>query len=165
MSRTLLGQRFGNASATAFTIPGGALAAGLALHVTVNGQPTTFLQTPASETTSITFPAAPADLAIINFYSVPTTHAQLAVLYTEATLDFDAVSDEDDQIKTVTVDGALVGDAVLLALPVLGTNKVTFDAWVSAADTVSVKAANYLIAGGAHQDLTPLTFGVLVIHR
>ena len=86
-------------------------------------------------------------------------------MYTEATLDFDAVPDEDDQIKTVTVDGALVGDAVLLALPVLGTNKVTFDAWVSAADTVSVKAANYLIAGGAHQDLTPLTFGVLVIHR
>jgi hypothetical protein len=166
----LLGQAFGTGSAVDFVIPGGAVGAGLSLYVTVAGEPTLVSLKQDSGVddlidTSVTFPVAPADGAIINFYSIPDTNPFGGFIWGEVELDFSAVPDEDDQILPSAVPGAEVGDLVLLALPDLGTATVAFTAWVASADVVEVKAHNYIVADGAHVDLTPLVFGILVIKR
>lgn len=68
------------------------------------------------------------------------TAAQVGVLTATATLDFDltAVVSQD---LTITVTGAVVGDAVSLGVPNASvTTDTLFWAWVSAADTVTVRA-------------------------
>jgi hypothetical protein len=61
-----------------------------------------------------------------------------------ATLDFGSVSAQSQATLTMTVTGAVAGDAVALGVPTASvTNGIDYTAWVSAADTVTVRAANY----------------------
>lgn len=59
-----------------------------------------------------------------------------------ATLDFPSIAAAGTQTLTVTVTGAAVGDQVLLSLPATVNAGVVFDARVTAADTVTVRAQN-----------------------
>jgi hypothetical protein len=58
------------------------------------------------------------------------------------TLDFPSVSAAGTQTLTVTCPGASVGDIVALGLPATVDAGIVFDARVSAADTITVRAMN-----------------------
>lgn len=68
----------------------------------------------------------------------------LKVLSATATLDFASTNAQNSRDLTITVTGAAVGDVVALGIPVslLPANS-NFSAWVSAADTVTVRFNNY----------------------
>ena len=64
------------------------------------------------------------------------------------TLNFGSVSAQSYEDLTITVTGAAAGSAVALGVPTASvTAGIAFTAWVSAADTVTVRAHNY--TGGA----------------
>lgn len=71
----------------------------------------------------------------------------LRTLSAIATLDFPSIGAVSTQTLTVSVPGASVNDVVLLGLPATVLAGVVFDARVSAADTVTVRALN--ITAGA----------------
>jgi len=84
-----------------------------------------------------------------------------SVLSTPGTLDFPATPAQTSSDLTITVAGAAVGDTVALGAPngsVLADS--SFSAWVSAADTVTVRFNNY--SAGA-QDPASGTFRATVI--
>lgn len=61
-----------------------------------------------------------------------------------ATLDFPNTGAQNSADLTITVVGAVAGDPVMLGVPNGSVNANTcFTAWVSAADTVSVRFNNY----------------------
>jgi hypothetical protein len=67
----------------------------------------------------------------------------LKILSATASLDFPSIAAQNTQTLTMTVTGAKVGDAVFLGLPSNGLNaQIALNGWVSAADTVSIKAMN-----------------------
>ncbi|CAB4182632.1 SGNH_hydrolase domain containing protein [uncultured Caudovirales phage] len=60
-----------------------------------------------------------------------------------ATLNFPSIAATGGtQDLTVTVTGATVGDSVQIGLPAAPSAGVTFNAWVSATDTVTIRATN-----------------------
>jgi hypothetical protein len=63
-------------------------------------------------------------------------------LVSVATLDFPSISAASTQTLTVTVPGAAVGDVVAIGLPATVNAGIVFDARVSAADTLTVRAMN-----------------------
>lgn len=64
-----------------------------------------------------------------------------------APLDFGSVSAQSSADLTITVTGAALGDSVALGVPTASvTAGVMFTAWVSAANTVTVRAHNYSAA-------------------
>jgi hypothetical protein len=72
-----------------------------------------------------------------------TTGATLTKLRTaSATLDFPSISAVSQADLTITVTGAAVGDEVALALPAAPTAGIVFNAFVSATNTVTVRASN-----------------------
>ena len=74
-----------------------------------------------------------------------------------ASLDFGSVTAQSYEDKTITVTGAVSGDAIALGVPTAAiTAGVAFTAWVSAADTVTVRAHNY--AGTGSADIASGTF-------
>lgn len=82
------------------------------------------------------------------FYSLLNNGSPVArTLAAVATLDFPSISAVSTQALTITVPGASVNDVVLLGLPATVNAGVVFDARVSAADTVTVRALN--ITAGA----------------
>lgn len=60
-----------------------------------------------------------------------------------ATLDFGNTSAQTSSDLTITVAGAVVGDPVTLGLPASPDANGAFTAWVSAANTVTVRFNNY----------------------
>lgn len=71
------------------------------------------------------------------------TGATLSKLLTAtATLDFPSISAVSQQSLTISVPGAAVGDEVAMALPAAPTAGIVFNAFVSAADTVTIRATN-----------------------
>lgn len=60
-----------------------------------------------------------------------------------ATLDFPSIATLTDEDLTITVTGAAANDSVVLGLPTSPTTGIVFNAFVSAADTVTVRAHNY----------------------
>lgn len=64
-----------------------------------------------------------------------------------ASLDFPSIAAAASADLTIAVAGASVGDAVSLGLPAAPTAGIIYQAWVSAIDTVSVRATN--ITAGA----------------
>ena len=61
-----------------------------------------------------------------------------------ATLDFGEVAAQSHVDLTIAVTGAVVGDSVALGVPTAAvTTGIAYTAWVSAADTVTVRAHNY----------------------
>lgn len=77
-----------------------------------------------------------------------------------ASLNFGSISTLAQADLTITVTGAAVGDYVTLALPAAPTAGIVFNAFVSAANTVTVRATN-VTAGSI--DPAAATYGVLVI--
>lgn len=70
-----------------------------------------------------------------------------ARLTATAALDFASINAAASEDLTITVAGAAVGDSVSLGLPAAPTAGIVFNAFVSAANTVTVRATN--ITGGA----------------
>ncbi len=86
------------------------------------------------------------------------TVTELAVA--TASLNFGSIATLEQADLTITVAGAAVGDYVTLALPAAPTAGIVFNAFVSAANTVTVRATN-TTAGAV--DPAAATYGVLVI--
>lgn len=63
-----------------------------------------------------------------------------------ATLDFGSIAAASQADLTLTVTGASVGDSVTLGLPAAPTSGIVFNAWVSAANTVTIRATNITAA-------------------
>lgn len=63
-----------------------------------------------------------------------------------AALDYPSIAAGGSEDLTITVTGAVVGDTVSLGLPNPPPAGLTFDAFVSAADTVTIRASNITAA-------------------
>jgi len=84
-----------------------------------------------------------------------------AALTGTATLDFGSIDAQDHADLTITVTGAVTGDAVALGIPTAAvTNGVAYTAWVSATNTVTVRAHNY---GAAAADPASGTFRATIV--
>jgi predicted RecA/RadA family phage recombinase len=84
------------------------------------------------------------------------------VLVGSASLDFPSTNGAATSDLTITVTGAAVGDRVALGLPAAPAASFVFFAFVSAADTVKVRAMN--ISGGA-LDPAAATYTVTVFQH
>lgn len=82
------------------------------------------------------------------------------MLAATATLDFGSTLTATSTDLTVTVTGAAVNDFAQVAPPAAPDANTCFTAWVSAADTVTVRFNNY---SGGTVDPASGTYGVLVI--
>jgi hypothetical protein len=82
------------------------------------------------------------------------------VLSGSASLNFGSIGAADQADLTITVSGAAVGDEVVMALPAAPAAGLIFNAFVSAANTVTIRASNIT---AAPVDPAAATFGVIVI--
>ena len=82
------------------------------------------------------------------------------VLSGSASLNFAEIAAAAQASLTITVTGAAVGDEVIMALPAAPAAGLVFNAFVSAADTVTVRASNIT---AAPVDPAAATYGVIVI--
>lgn len=82
------------------------------------------------------------------------------VLSGSASLDFGSISAATQADLTITVTGAAVGDEVVMALPAAPAAGIVFNAFVSAANTVTVRASNI---SGSPVNPAAATYGVVVI--
>ena len=96
-----------------------------------------------------------ASIADANFTLLDTK-----LLRATATLDFPSVSAQSTQTLTATVTGAAVGDAVIVCTPAAPNAGIVFGGWVSAADTVSIRASN--VTSGSI-DPASATYKVIVL--
>lgn len=83
-----------------------------------------------------------------------------AVLSATATLDFPDTAAGTSSDLTIAVTGATVGSAVTLGCPAAPEANTNYIAWVSAADTVTVRFNNYS-AGSVNPDSG--SFRVIVV--
>jgi hypothetical protein len=77
-----------------------------------------------------------------------------------ASLNFGSISAVSQADLTITVTGAAVGDEVTMALPAAPAAGIVFNAFVSAANTVTIRASNIT---AAPVDPAAATYGVIVI--
>ena len=82
------------------------------------------------------------------------------ILTNTASLDFGSISAASQADLTITVTGAAVGDEVIMSLPAAPAAGLVFNAFVSAANTVTVRASNIT---GSPVDPAAATYGVIVI--
>ena len=122
------------AGQTTYTVPANLVPAGLGLKVDIAGTPTRYSFNSA---TSIVLATAATDRQIVNFDAVPQGY-----LTRDVALDFPSIGAASQANLTASVPGAAVGDVVDLGLPAAPAAGITWDAFVSAADTVTVRATN-----------------------
>lgn len=90
-----------------------------------------------------------------------TTGATLTKMLTaSASLNFPSISAASQADLTITVTGAAVGDEVVMSLPAAPTAGIVFNAFVSATNTVTVRATNVT---AAPVDPAAATYGVIVL--
>jgi hypothetical protein len=82
------------------------------------------------------------------------------VLSGSASLNFGSISAVSQADLTITVTGAAVGDEVIMALPAAPAAGIVFNAFVSATDTVTIRASNIT---ASPVDPAAATYGVIVI--
>ena len=82
------------------------------------------------------------------------------VLSGSASLNFGSIGAAAQADLTITITGAAVGDEVVMALPAAPAAGLIFNAFVSAADTVTIRASNIT---AAPIDPAAATFGAIVI--
>jgi hypothetical protein len=82
------------------------------------------------------------------------------VLSGSASLNFGSIGAAAQAGLTITVTGAAVGDEVIMALPAAPAAGLVFNAFVSATDTVTIRASNIT---AAPVDPDAATYGVIVI--
>jgi hypothetical protein len=78
----------------------------------------------------------------LNGFSGPTGLNLTSVLGASSALNFGSIATTASADLTITVTGAAVGDTVALALPAAPAAGIVFNAFVSAANTVTVRATN-----------------------
>jgi hypothetical protein len=81
-------------------------------------------------------------LVTANTGGVVTVKPEAAGLSAAATLDFPSIGAQSQQELTISVPGAAVGDAVLVGLPAALSANIAVFGYVSAADTVKLRAVN-----------------------
>lgn len=99
-------------------------------------------------------------VASLNGFIGATGVAVEAVLSNSASLNFASIAAAASADLTITVTGAAVGDEVTVGLPAAPTAGIIYQAFVSAANTVTVRATN--ITAGAI-DPAAQTFNVAVL--
>lgn len=82
------------------------------------------------------------------------------VLSGSASLNFGSISAAAQEDLTITVTGAATGDEVIMALPASPAAGIVFNAFVSAANTVTVRATNITASA---VDPAAATYGVIVL--
>ena len=82
------------------------------------------------------------------------------VLSNSASLNFPSIAAVSQADLTITVTGAAVGDEVMLSLPAAPTAGLVFNGFVSAADTVTIRASNITASA---VDAAAATYGVVVV--
>lgn len=83
------------------------------------------------------------------------------VLTATATLNFPSISAASQADLTITVTGAATGDEVIMSLPAAPAAGIVFNAFVSAADTVTIRASNITALA---VDPASASYGVIVIN-
>jgi len=83
------------------------------------------------------------------------------ILTATASLDFPSISAASQADLTITVTGAATGDEVIMSLPAAPTAGLVFNAFVSAANTVTIRASNIT---GSPINPAAASFGVIVIN-
>lgn len=68
------------------------------------------------------------------------------ILTSSASLDFPSINAASQADLTITVTGAAVNDEVVMGLPAAPTAGIIFNAFVSAANTVTIRATNITAA-------------------
>lgn len=81
------------------------------------------------------------------------------ILTASASLNFPSISAASQADLTITVTGAAVGDEVAMALPAAPAAGIVFNAFVSATNTVTIRASNIT---GSPVDPAAATYSVLV---
>jgi hypothetical protein len=82
-----------------------------------------------------------------------------AILTASASLNFPSINAASQADLTITVAGAAPGDEVAMSLPTGPAAGLVFNAFVSADNTVTIRASNI---SGSPVDAGAATFGVLV---
>jgi hypothetical protein len=82
------------------------------------------------------------------------------VLTATATLNFPSISAVSQADLTITVTGAAVGDEVMMSLPAAPAAGLVFNAFVSAANTVTIRASNIT---ASPVDAASASYGVIVV--
>ncbi len=77
-----------------------------------------------------------------------------------ASLNFASIAAAESADLTITVTGAAVGDSVALGLPAAPAAGLVFNAFVSAANTVTIRASNITALA---VDAAAATYGVVVV--
>ena len=83
------------------------------------------------------------------------------ILTATASLDFPSISAASQADLTITVTGAATGDEVIMSLPAAPTAGLVFNAFVSATNTVTIRASNIT---GSPINPAAASFGVIVIN-
>ena len=126
-----------------------------------------------TQLTALTAPASGDYLAIVDVSDMTSgvdgttkkiTYSNLLggalnILTATATLDFGSISAQTGADLTITVTGAEVGDSVYIGLPAAPLAGVAFMGFVSAADTVTIRAMNYT---GTSKDPASATYRATV---
>lgn len=99
-------------------------------------------------------------VALIAAANGPAARAAVGFLTATAALDFPSIGAGAQSDLTISVPGAAVGDAVFLGMPSAPVAGLVFNGFVSAADTVKIRASN--ISSGS-VDETSMTFRAVVI--
>lgn len=86
--------------------------------------------------------------------------ALIGTLKATATLNFGSIATTASADLTITVTGALAGDTVALGLPAAPTAGIVFQAFVSADDTVTVRATNVT---GSSVDPASASYSVAIV--
>lgn len=82
------------------------------------------------------------------------------ILQESFTVDFPSIGAQGNTTNSsFVIPGAKIGDPVILGLPAAPTAGIIFSAWVSAANTISIRAQNYT-AGAI--DPASLTFTIQI---
>lgn len=74
--------------------------------------------------------------------TAPLMRVDLGIITGTGTLNFASINAAASEDLTITVTGAAVGDSVHLGLPAAPTAGIVFQGFVSAANTVTVRATN-----------------------
>lgn len=99
-------------------------------------------------------------LSLVDDADAAAGRATLGFLTATAALDFGNILAASSADLTITVTGAAVGDAVILGPPAAPDASLTFLGFVSAADTVTVRAFNI---GAVAVDQASMTFRATVL--
>jgi hypothetical protein len=83
------------------------------------------------------------------------------VLTATASLNFPSISAASQADLTISVPGAVAGDEVIMSLPAAPAAGLVFNAFVSATNTVTIRASNIT---GSPVDAAAASYGVIVIN-